>query len=91
MCWLLDADAPEPERKSSEILSYFKKDDGGLHSELTNELYFFTIIDVFTEWTVKKRMENSFKSLVYESTGISAVHPTLYRERFLKFLNEIVE
>lgn len=78
-------------KQPNKHISFFKKDDGGLYSIETGELYFFTIIDIFTEWTVKKRMENSIKSLVYESTGISAIPPHLYRERFLKFMSEITE
>lgn len=74
-----------------ERISLFKTNQGGVESVSGHELYFLTIIDIFTVWNVKKRMEHSFKSLVHEANAISAVHPTLYRERFLSFLEQRFE
>lgn len=65
--------------------------DGGIVSADDSELYFCTIIDFFQEWNLTKKMENSLKSLVIESSSLSAIPPAEYRERFLKFMNEIIQ
>jgi len=91
--------SPGTAEKNSETIgdnaiapvSIFRKDNGGLCSSEKDEVYFLSIIDIFTNWTVKKRMENSLKSLMYEATGISAIPPAEYRTRFLKFLAEIIQ
>jgi len=79
-----------PTSKTTQHVSLFRK-DGGLSSKDGEEIYFFSVIDIFQEWNMRKKMENSFKSLMYEKTEISAVHPMLYRERFLKFLRALIE
>lgn len=63
-----------------------KQSNGALVSKTGDELYFMSIIDIFQQWNMKKKMENSFKSLLYESGQLSAVAPSVYRERFLKFI-----
>jgi hypothetical protein len=59
-----------------------KQSNGALVSKTGDELYFMSIIDIFQQWNMKK----SFKSLLYESGQLSAVAPSVYRERFLKFI-----
>lgn len=83
---------PNEEQNPNEKkhISIFRK-DGGLVSVKTEELYFFSIIDIFQEWNMRKKMENSIKSLMYEASEISAVNPILYRDRFLKFLRALIE
>jgi len=84
---------PEPIEEGSrpQISSIWKRDYGGIFSVDRDEVYFFTIIDIFQQWNVRKKVENSFKSLMYEANGISAVPPSLYRERFVKFIGDLVE
>jgi len=82
---------PEDPQKLIVRISQFKKEEGGMVSFTGHELYFLTIIDIFTVWNVKKRVEHSMKSLVYESNAISAIHPEKYRERFLSFLSQRFE
>jgi len=77
--------------KFRKPLPKLTNEDGGLESELGDELYFCTIIDFFQTWTVKKMVENSLKSLVIDSKTLSAVAPNQYRERFLVFIAEIVQ
>eukprot|EP01114_Cavostelium_apophysatum_P015284 TRINITY_DN4131_c0_g1_i1.p1 TRINITY_DN4131_c0_g1~~TRINITY_DN4131_c0_g1_i1.p1 ORF type:complete len:673 (-),score=169.38 TRINITY_DN4131_c0_g1_i1:16-2034(-) len=62
---------------------------GGLPSKDGEEIYFFSVIDIFQEWNMRKKMENQLKSLIHDHTEISAVNPELYRERFLKFLRAL--
>lgn len=80
---------PENEKKSlgPSRVSEFRHESGGLLSQTGDELYFLTIIDIFTQWNVRKRMENSIKSLVFKSDAISAVPPSVYRQRFLDFIH----
>ena len=47
-----------------------------------SEEYRFGVIDLFTKWDLKKRSENSVKTL-YNRASISAVNPERYRDRFL--------
>ncbi|PRP79416.1 hypothetical protein PROFUN_08177 [Planoprotostelium fungivorum] len=88
---LIDDTGKSPPRTRHTSPSIFKADYGGIYSKDRDEIYFFSIIDVFQAWNVRKKVENSLKSLIHESHGISAVRPDVYRERFLKFLNEIIE
>ena len=37
--------------------------DGGLQSSDKKHIYFFGIIDIFTQFNAMKRMENMFKSV----------------------------
>jgi 1-phosphatidylinositol-4-phosphate 5-kinase len=52
------------------------------------EIYYFGIIDIFTTYSTKKRMEHFFKGLVMNTTKISACHPKYYGDRFLKFITK---
>ena len=70
--------------------SVFRKDDGGIKSSEKNELYFLLVIDIFTTWNTKKKLENSFKSLMYEASALSAVDPQLYKDRFCNFLGALI-
>jgi len=79
------------ESTQHSVTSMFKQDEGGFSSEDRKELYYFSIVDIFQEWNAKKKVEHSLKSLIHESNSISAVEPSLYRERFLKFLYAIIE
>jgi hypothetical protein len=53
--------------------------------------FFLGIIDIFQGWNLAKKAENCAKR-TFQCTGmgISAVHPTLYRDRFVKFCCEKV-
>jgi len=77
-------------KKKSGASNYWRRDDGGIASTEKDELYFMLIIDIFTTWNTKKKLENSLKSLIHESMALSAVEPSLYRDRFIKFISALV-
>jgi len=51
------------------------------------ELYFMGIIDILQQFTLRKRGENFFKSLVYPPDQISSVSPSFYAKRFMDFIS----
>lgn len=55
-----------------------------------NEIYFMGIIDILTLYNVKKKLEHWAKTFKYKEADISAVNPTLYAERFKKFLGAAI-
>jgi len=69
----------------------FSKNYGGIISQDQKEVYFIAIIDLFTTWDFRKKYENMFKSLVHDSTKLSAIEPLSYRKRFQQFVSTIVE
>jgi len=62
----------------------------GILSADGKHLYFIGIIDVLTRFNSKKKLEYAFKRVVYGS-GISAVPPKQYSERFQKFITTITK
>lgn len=55
--------------------------------------YFFGVIDILQEYTLRKKVEHVVKTrlLRQDQHGISAVNEIEYGERFLKFLDSIIE
>jgi len=77
-------DSPRPS-------SMFTNDDGGVSSVMSdgrpgNEIYFCGIIDILTQYGVKKKVESFGKSFRYSPKEISAVHPEFYANRFKDFI-----
>lgn len=71
--------------------SNFYSEEGGIRSSLGDnsrgsEIYFLGIIDILTPYDAKKKVEHLFKSIQYSKESISAVSPTDYCKRFLKFM-----
>ncbi|PRP77948.1 hypothetical protein PROFUN_08482 [Planoprotostelium fungivorum] len=63
--------------------------------EKGEEVYFFGIIDILTQYDAKKKAEHAIKTLLYYSSAeggsaISAVPPPQYQDRFVKFMGSIV-
>ena len=50
------------------------------------EIYFMGIIDTLTNFGKKKKIENTFKSIVQNSRTISCVPPYQYGERFYQWM-----
>ncbi|GIQ85313.1 phosphatidylinositol-4-phosphate 5-kinase, partial [Kipferlia bialata] len=100
----IDADAVTVEdltRFGSELIrsapgkplkSVFESWGGGIpggRNVLGDERYLLGVIDIFTEWSNRKAMENSFKGLVYDKKGVSAVPPPEYAQRFCTSLSQL--
>lgn len=45
------------------------------------------VIDILTPYSLSKKLEHGFKSLVFPKDSISAVNPADYARRFLKFMS----
>ncbi|XP_072216377.1 phosphatidylinositol 4-phosphate 5-kinase type-1 beta isoform X2 [Excalfactoria chinensis] len=50
-------------------------------------LLFMGIIDILQSYRLMKRLEHSWKALVYDGDTISVHRPSFYADRFLKFMN----
>lgn len=67
---------------------FYEATNGGLLSKDYKSLYFVGIIDIFTQYGGKKKMEHAFKS-VFQGSGISCQPPMEYSNRFIKFMSGI--
>lgn len=56
-----------------------------------NRRYFVGIIDIFTVYGWKKRLENMWKSLRYPGRAFSTVRPAKYSHRFCQWVQEHTE
>jgi len=59
-------------------------------SETNKEIYFMALIDILTQYGLKKRSANVAKTVKYGDQEISTVKPEQYSKRFLEFINKIV-
>mgnify|MGYP001048626800 CR=1 FL=1 len=71
--------------------AFYKRDDGGMLSSEGDVLYFFGIIDIFTLYTSKKKLEHLFKGSLYGKEAISCIPPLRYSQRFLNFIISVFE
>ena len=71
----------------AEIPESYENDDSeeGLLSLDKNNIYYFGISDIFTEYNTGKKMEHIFKTIT-KGSGISAVPPIEYKTRFDNFI-----
>jgi len=74
-----------------ESQNLFKRFQNGILSSDRSAVYFIGIIDVLTEYNLKKRGEHFAKSLLHGSSLISAVPPAKYRRRYQKYVISIVK
>lgn len=51
-------------------------------------VYHFGLIDIFTSFSMKKKVENLFKRVVYDQQDISSVNPELYANRLYCFIKD---
>ena len=64
---------------------------GGVPSSDFAEIYSLAVIDILTEFDMQKWGEQKLKSFMYDANLISAMHPTKYQQRFMKYVNIITE
>ncbi|KAJ2781543.1 Phosphatidylinositol-4-phosphate 5-kinase [Coemansia javaensis] len=82
---------PLPESMFPELRhSIFYREDGGILSTDKDDcpaqlIYYLGVIDILTPYNAVKRAEHVVKSVVHDSTQISAVNPRRYGLRFLRF------
>ena len=68
---------------------FYEEYYGGIKSDENDKVYFFGIIDIFTNYGGKKKMEYIVKS-VSQGTGISCKPPDEYSRRFINFIDTIL-
>lgn len=81
-----------PSNAQSEI----DADDGGIQSVDSEGLpgtqfYYVGIIDILTQYGVKKTWESRYKQLRTSKDSLSCVRPNRYARRFLTFMDEIIK
>ena len=69
---------------------FYEEYYGGIQSDERDKVYFFGIIDIFTNYGGKKKMEYIVKS-VSQGSGISCKPPDEYSKRFINFVNLILD
>ncbi|KAM4746015.1 phosphatidylinositol 4-phosphate 5-kinase-like protein 1 [Anableps anableps] len=53
-----------------------------------DQRYFVGIVDIFTVYSIKKRLENLWKNLCYPGRVFSTVRPAKYSQRFCRWIQE---
>lgn len=71
---------------SDELREQIVLKDGGILSEKNQEIYYIGIIDILTEFNVKKNLEYFYKMVRYCSKDMSCVPPALYQSRFMHYI-----
>jgi hypothetical protein len=62
----------------------------GYISSLGSEVYYLGIIDILQQYNAQKKMENTVKSIAYDSDLISSVNPNKYAARFRVFMMDFI-
>lgn len=57
--------------------------------EVFDVVLYLGIIDILQEYNLKKKIENAYKSFIFDPLTISAVQPSLYSKRFIGFLEKV--
>uniref|UniRef100_H2YAR4 PIPK domain-containing protein n=1 Tax=Ciona savignyi TaxID=51511 RepID=H2YAR4_CIOSA len=78
----------EAQQQNRRLLPDYKNE---LHVLDGTERYFVGIIDFFTRFTLKKRLENAYKKLIYPPLSFSTVHPDVFADRFRKYWDKHTE
>ena len=68
---------------------FYEEYFGGIQSEDRTKIYFFGIIDIFTNFGATKKVEYIVKS-VSQGAGISCKPPNEYSNRFINFVDKIL-
>lgn len=64
-------------------------DDSEDNGQVYDVVLYLGIIDILQEYSIRKKIEHAYKCIQYNSLSISVVEPSLYSERFLKFIQTI--
>jgi 1-phosphatidylinositol-4-phosphate 5-kinase len=84
----VSADAIEQSAKRTDASRYssFQRFYGGMQSTTGREVYYVGIIDVLTDYGLKKMGEHLSKAVLYDSKQVSCVPPAEYQCRFVDYL-----
>ena len=64
-------------------------EDGGILSDNKKRIYYFGIIDILTEFSNYKKLEYTFKRIIYCSENMSCIPPMYYKQRFYNYLKNV--
>jgi 1-phosphatidylinositol-4-phosphate 5-kinase len=82
-------DQQNTRRTDSARFSAFQRFYGGIPSTNGKEVYYVGIIDVLTDYGLKKMGEHISKAVLYDSKQVSCVPPNEYQSRFVDFLGSV--
>ena len=71
--------------------SAFQQYWGGVPSKDGKEVFFVGIIDILTNYEVRKMGEHLVKSILHEAGAMSCVPPPDYHVRFVRYMESIME
>ena len=77
--------------RRDKLKTLYDFEDGGIISETGNEIYFVGIIDILTKYNFKKKCEHFVKMIRYCSNDMSCTPPQMYRDRFVNYMNKIIQ
>ncbi|CAD2084450.1 phosphatidylinositol-4-phosphate 5-kinase, putative [Plasmodium vinckei brucechwatti] len=67
-------------------------DHGGMINIDNNRIFFFGIIDIFTKWNLKKKVEHTLRTIQkFDRKNISCIPPKAYAKRFVTFIEKHME
>ncbi|KAK7337128.1 hypothetical protein VNO77_17688 [Canavalia gladiata] len=66
-----------------------RKQERQMFHEVYDVVLYLGIIDILQDYNMTKKIEHTYKSLQFDSLSISAVDPTFYSRRFLKFIQKV--
>ncbi|CAG9334402.1 unnamed protein product [Blepharisma stoltei] len=76
---------------SDEFVRFAERDEGGMVSSDGKYIYFMGIIDILTYYGSKKKIEHAIKTTVHGKAAISCAPPNFYAQRFISFLDTLIE
>ena len=78
-------------KNNSHFTTFAEVDDGGMLNEDHSELYFLGVIDILTHYGTRKKLEHFFKTTVNKKEAVSCAPPEFYAQRFIKYIDSIIE
>eukprot|EP00759_Apiculatamorpha_spiralis_P021471 PhF_6_TR26255/c0_g1_i1/m.37549 len=80
-----------PTRVRNQCTRRFNSSGGEYPPKMVTKCFFVGIIDILTNYDLRKVGEHLSKSLVHEAGAMSCVPPADYQSRFVKYLESIIE
>ena len=57
--------------------------------EVYDVVLYLGIIDILQDYSMKKKIEHAYKSVLYDPASISVADPHFYSKRFISFLEKV--
>lgn len=59
--------------------------------DVEDVVLYFGIIDILQDYNLSKKLEHSFKSIIYDGATVSVADPTAYANRFIRFMKKVFQ